>query len=80
MKYVPQIIAALFFLGLVATPIVLKPYYTAADTAFDTKTAIERHGFYVKESAAEIGVKFTHVWARASLLRILTTTAGMTFI
>ena len=53
----------LFFVALLATPLVVKQMSTRNDPRFaaDAKaTALERHGFYFEEVARAAGIDFVH--------------------
>ncbi len=53
----------IFFIGLLATPFVLKRISAARDsdkTKADSKTALARHGFYLEEVSQAAGIKFVH--------------------
>src|SRR3984957_20492664 len=59
-----RIVLAVFFAGLLATPILLKNRFTAQQgdhqAAFDSKTALARHGFYLTEVSHAAGIDFVH--------------------
>jgi enediyne biosynthesis protein E4 len=60
---IPRILVTIFFIGLIAVPIVLKRYYqsgTAGKPALDRQAAIDRYGFHLEEVAKSCGVDFTH--------------------
>lgn len=51
----------LLFVGLLATPFLIRKFSTNTETAtVDTETAMKRYGFYFEESAKKSGVDFTH--------------------
>lgn len=65
MKYLPKIILVIFFLTLLATPLILRRYYgpalqTPEPKVTDTAAALKRYGFYFTEVAAASGVNFKH--------------------
>ncbi|MDH3494153.1 MAG: VCBS repeat-containing protein, partial [Acidobacteriota bacterium] len=60
MKHIPQIAAAIFFLALLATPLVLKPYYVADSVTFDKAASTKKFGLYFEEIAKNAGVEFVH--------------------
>ncbi|MBB6146359.1 hypothetical protein HNQ77_004331 [Silvibacterium bohemicum] len=65
MKHGPttRVLLTLFFLGLIATPIVIKRISArkkAAEASFDSSSALARHGFYLREVSHEAGVNFTN--------------------
>src|ERR1700722_20339590 len=59
-----RIVLAIFFAGLLATPILLKKRFSRqqADrpTTFDTQTSLARHGFYLTEVSHAAGIDFVH--------------------
>jgi hypothetical protein len=59
-----RIVLAVFFAGLLATPILLKNRFAARQgdhqAAFDSKTALARHGFYLTEVSHAAGIDFVH--------------------
>jgi hypothetical protein len=60
---VARILLTIFFLGLIATPIVIKHVSArrkAADSSFSANAALTRHGFYLHEVSHQAGVKFTN--------------------
>jgi enediyne biosynthesis protein E4 len=53
----------IFFIGLLATPFVIKRISAARDsdkTKADSKTALARHGFYLEEVSHAAGIIFVH--------------------
>jgi hypothetical protein len=53
----------IFFIGLLATPFVMKRISAARDsdkTKADSKTALARHGFYLEEVSHAAGINFVH--------------------
>jgi enediyne biosynthesis protein E4 len=53
----------IFFIGLLATPFVMKRIASARDTdksKADAKTALARHGFYLEEVSHAAGIHFVH--------------------
>jgi enediyne biosynthesis protein E4 len=56
-------ILALFFIGLLATPVVIKRISTGREadkSNLDAKTALARHGFYLEEVSHAAGIDFVH--------------------
>jgi hypothetical protein len=56
-------ILVLFFIGLLATPFVIKKMSAAREadkSRVDAKTALARHGFYLKEVSHAAGINFIH--------------------
>src|SRR5688500_601592 len=60
MKRVPRILLVLFFLALLATPIVVQRYYRSKEPTPNVSNAIDRYGFFLEASAASAKVDFTH--------------------
>jgi hypothetical protein len=59
---VKKLVLAVFFLGLLATPAIMR-WWSARhgqDFSLDSKTALERHGFYLQEVSHAAGVNFLH--------------------
>lgn len=61
-KRFPQILLGLFFLGLLATPLVMERLSVQSRPAVevDAGVALSRYGFYLEEVAEEAGLAFTH--------------------
>src|SRR5262249_12688395 len=60
---IARIVLAIFFVGLIATPVVLKRLHRNGDEgkpALDSRTAIDRYGFSLEEVAKSSGIDFTH--------------------
>ena len=59
---VKKLVLAVFFLGLLATPAIMRWWSArySQQTALDSKTALERHGFYLQEVSHAAGVNFLH--------------------
>jgi hypothetical protein len=58
-----RLLLTIFFLGLIATPIVIKRVSArkkAADASADSSSSLARHGFYLREVSHEAGVNFTN--------------------
>jgi hypothetical protein len=58
-----KILLAIFFVGLLATPLVMRwraARKAAADAQMSAKVALERHGFYLQEVSHAAGVDFVH--------------------
>ncbi len=55
-----QTIATFFFLALLATPLLLKPYFKESVGGIDREEAIKKFGFVFDETAKESGVDFKH--------------------
>lgn len=66
MKQVPvaRIAVTIFFVGLLATPAVMRwrlaQQTLAAHTTLDIHAALARHGFYLQEVSHQIGIDFVH--------------------
>ncbi len=65
MKHLPKTILVIFFLALLATPLIMRRYYgtgpqTTEQPKTDTAAALNRYGFYFTEVAAVSGVNFKH--------------------
>ena len=58
----PRILLALFFVGLLASPVVMRweSARRAAGTHLDGKAALARHGFYFEEVSHAVGINFVH--------------------
>ena len=58
----PRILLALFFVGLLASPVVMRwaSDRRAAGTHLDGKAALARHGFYFEEVSHAVGINFVH--------------------
>ena len=56
-----KLVLILFFVGLLATPVVMR-WWSARhqDTALDPKVALARYGFYLQEVSHAAGVNFVH--------------------
>src|SRR5271169_552887 len=60
---IARVFLVLFFIGLLATPFVIKRMSAAGDadrSKIDAKTAVARHGFYLEEVSKQAGVNFVH--------------------
>jgi enediyne biosynthesis protein E4 len=60
---VARFFLVLFFIALLATPLVIKRMSARRETdrsTFDAKTALARHGFYLEEVAHAAGINFVH--------------------
>jgi hypothetical protein len=60
---IAKVFLVIFFIGLLATPFVIKRISTARDTdrsKADSKTALARHGFYLEEVSHAAGINFVH--------------------
>jgi hypothetical protein len=58
-----RVVLALFFIGLLATPFVIKRMsggHEADRLKTDAKTALARHGFYLEEVSRAAGINFVH--------------------
>jgi len=58
-----RILLAVFFLGLLASPLVIKRLSLPQESAapeFDTQAALARHGFYFEEVSRAAGIDFVH--------------------
>ena len=64
-SYIPRVLLLIFFLGLIATPLVLRHFYRSqAHEGLDPNTskeaALRRYGFYFEEVSQASGVNFVH--------------------
>src|SRR5271169_6524351 len=60
---IARVFLVLFFIGLLATPFVIKRMSAAGDadrSKIDAKTALARHGFFLEEVSRAAGVNFVH--------------------
>src|SRR5580693_4879351 len=60
---IARAILVLFFIGLLATPFVIKRISSGRDadrSKADAKTALSRHGFYLEEVSRAAGINFVH--------------------
>jgi len=60
---VARVFLVLFFIGLLATPFVIKRMSAAREadkSRADAKTALARHGFYLEEVSHAAGINFVH--------------------
>jgi enediyne biosynthesis protein E4 len=60
---IARAILVLFFIGLLATPFVIKRMSARREadrSRFDAKTALARHGFYLEEVSQAAGIHFVH--------------------
>ena len=60
---IARIFLALFFIGLLATPFVIKRISAGREadrSKADAKTALARHGFYLEEVSHAAGINFVH--------------------
>ena len=60
---VARAILLLFFIALLATPLVIKRMSARREadrSKFDPKTALARHGFYLEEVSHAAGINFVH--------------------
>lgn len=58
-----KVLLAIFFIGLLATPLMIRwqaARKAAADAQMSAKVALERHGFYLQEVSRAAGVNFVH--------------------
>jgi len=58
-----RIILAIFFVGLIASPLVIKRWAQrrkSGAATLDAKTALARHGFYLEEVSHAVGINFIH--------------------
>ena len=58
-----RILLTLFFVGLLATPLILKRLdlrREAAESQFNAEAALARHGFYFQEISRQAGINFVH--------------------
>src|SRR5207237_6180197 len=60
MKRFPKIILIILFLGLLATPFIIKRFSGSEKSSFDKETAMKRYGFYFEEVSKSSGINFTH--------------------
>jgi hypothetical protein len=59
---IARILLVIFFLGLLATPLIVKRYSAKSDAGQSGNEAasLARHGFYLKEVSREAGINFVH--------------------
>ena len=60
---IAKVFLALFFIGLLATPFVIKRISAGREadrSKADAKTALARHGFYLEEISQAAGITFVH--------------------
>jgi hypothetical protein len=60
---IAKVFLVIFFIGLLATPFVIKRMSAARDadkSKADSKTALARHGFYLEEVSHAAGINFLH--------------------
>ena len=59
---IARILLLIFFLGLLATPLIVKRYSakSAAGQSGNEAASLARHGFYLKEVSSEAGINFVH--------------------
>jgi len=60
---IARVFLVLFFIGLLATPFVIKRMSAAGDadrSKIDAKTALARHGFFLEEVSHAAGINFVH--------------------
>src|SRR5262249_4760564 len=57
---IPRILLAIFFVGLIVTPIVLKRVYRSEKPTLDSVAAVDRYGFHLQEVARSGVIDFTH--------------------
>jgi enediyne biosynthesis protein E4 len=60
---IAKVFLVLFFMGLLATPFVIKRISAGREadrSKFDAETALARHGFYLKEVSQAAGINFVH--------------------
>src|SRR5438093_723448 len=60
---VARILLAVFFVGLIVTPILLKRFYRPDQDSrqtLDAQAAINRYGFHLEEVGKSCGIDFTH--------------------
>jgi hypothetical protein len=66
-RFIPKIILIVFFVALLATPLVIKRWHATssvgkseADSTAAKESALKRYGFYLEEVDKSKGVNFTH--------------------
>ncbi|MGH9824937.1 MAG: FG-GAP repeat domain-containing protein, partial [Blastocatellia bacterium] len=59
---IPRILLFIFFIGLIATPLVLKRIRTRSENkqSLAPQAAIARYGFHLEEVSKSCGIDFTH--------------------
>ncbi len=60
MNRITKIFIITLFVGLLATPLIVKRWNQTEQRAFDSETALQRYGFYFEEVSKKSGVDFTH--------------------
>ncbi len=53
-------VLTVFFLALLAVPLLIRRAHTHGQTALDEQTALARHGFFLREVSREAGIDFVH--------------------
>ncbi|MDQ3252963.1 MAG: CRTAC1 family protein [Acidobacteriota bacterium] len=79
---IPKFILAVFFVALLATPLILKRFSdvsTATKANSDVKSALNRYGFHLEEVSKTAGINFTHTAPKfdAKLEHIMPQVASM---
>lgn len=62
-RYFTRGLLVIFFAGLLATPVVLRRWsarHSSNETNEDTKSVLNRYGFYLQEVSKSAGINFTH--------------------
>lgn len=81
MKHLRKISLVLFFVSLLATPLIIKRWNKGeqSNTGVDKETALKRYGFYFEEVSKQSGVDFTHTPPKldSKLEHIMPQIAGM---
>ena len=57
---IPKILLAIIFVGLIATPLVLKRLQRPNTATLDAQSAVDHYGFHLDEVAAASGIDFKH--------------------
>jgi hypothetical protein len=57
---IAQVVLTVFFVGLLATPAIIRRVSAGQTARLDKSEALERHGFYLEEVSKQAGVNFVH--------------------
>lgn len=57
---IKRIVATIFFIGLLATPAIIRRVSAERTAHLDKAAALARHGFYLEEVSRQAGVSFVH--------------------
>ena len=57
---IAQVVLTIFFVGLLATPAIIRRVSAGQTAHLDKSAALARHGFYLEEVSKQAGVNFLH--------------------